>query len=114
MTTANQAFRQAANSPAGRHASEAAKEARESVKSTAEAAKSTAESVVDDVSEFASDAARKRAILPQTSRAAPASNMPVRAMWRARLTTRCTSARSRTRISRSASPSPSASCSAPC
>ena len=52
MTNANQVYRQAANSPAARHANEAAKEARESVKSAAESAKSTGESVREDVSEF--------------------------------------------------------------
>ena len=48
MTTTNQAFQQAANSPAGRHASESAKEA-------ADAAKNLG----DQVTELASDAARK-------------------------------------------------------
>jgi hypothetical protein len=44
MTTPNQAFRQAANSPAGREARDAA---------------DTARNIGDDVSDFASDAARK-------------------------------------------------------
>ena len=45
MTTPSQAYRNAANSPAGRHAAEAAKEARDSVKSAAHSAKETAEEV---------------------------------------------------------------------
>ena len=48
MTTSNQTFRQAANSPLGREAREAAKSAAD-----------TARSVGDDVSDLASDAARK-------------------------------------------------------
>jgi ElaB/YqjD/DUF883 family membrane-anchored ribosome-binding protein len=48
MTSANQTFRQAANSPAGR-------EARETVKSAAD----TAKSIGEDVSEFASDVSRR-------------------------------------------------------
>jgi ElaB/YqjD/DUF883 family membrane-anchored ribosome-binding protein len=48
MTTANQAYRQAANSPAGREAREAAKSAAD-----------TAKSIGEDVSDFASDTARK-------------------------------------------------------
>jgi ElaB/YqjD/DUF883 family membrane-anchored ribosome-binding protein len=48
MTTANQAFRQAANSPAGR-------EARDAAKSAADKARELGE----DASDFASDAARK-------------------------------------------------------
>jgi nucleotide-binding universal stress UspA family protein len=48
MTTPNQAFRQAANSPAGREARDAAKSAAD-----------TARNIGDDVSDFASDAARK-------------------------------------------------------
>ena len=48
----NQPFRQASNSPAGRHAAEAAKEARESFRSAAD-------SVSDTVSDYASDAANK-------------------------------------------------------
>ena len=48
MTTANQAYRQAANSPAGRQAAEA-------VKSAAD----TAKSIGDDVSEFAGDVSRR-------------------------------------------------------
>jgi ElaB/YqjD/DUF883 family membrane-anchored ribosome-binding protein len=48
MTTANQAFRQAANSPAGRHASESAKDAVEA-----------ARDLGDQVTDLASDAARK-------------------------------------------------------
>jgi ElaB/YqjD/DUF883 family membrane-anchored ribosome-binding protein len=47
MTTANQAYRQAANSPAGRHAADAAK-------SAADAAKS----IGDEVSDFAGDVSR--------------------------------------------------------
>ena len=51
MTTTSQAYRNAANSPAGRHASEAAKEARESVKSAAHSAKETAEesTVIEEI-----------------------------------------------------------------
>ena len=48
MTTANQAYRQAANSPAGRQAAEAAKSAAD-----------TAKSIGDDVSEFAGDVSRR-------------------------------------------------------
>ena len=48
MTTANQAFRQAANSPA-------AHEARDAAKSAAD----TARNIGEDVSDYASDAARK-------------------------------------------------------
>lgn len=48
MTTANQAFRNAANSPAGR-------EARDAAKSAADKARDIGE----DVSDYASDAARK-------------------------------------------------------
>jgi ElaB/YqjD/DUF883 family membrane-anchored ribosome-binding protein len=48
MTTANQAFRHAANSPAGRHASESAKDAAEA-----------ARDLGDQVTDLASDAARK-------------------------------------------------------
>ncbi|MGE5260798.1 MAG: hypothetical protein ACM3MH_07960 [Actinomycetota bacterium] len=63
MTTTSSAFKNAANSPAGRHATEAAKEMRESVKSAAEQAKSSGETLVDQMSEtvsdYASDAARK-------------------------------------------------------
>jgi ElaB/YqjD/DUF883 family membrane-anchored ribosome-binding protein len=48
MASANQAFRQAANSPAGREAREAAKSAAD-----------TAKSIGEDVSEFASDVSRR-------------------------------------------------------
>ena len=48
MTTANQAYRSAANSNAGRQTAEAAKDIRD-----------TARSVGDDVSDFASDTAKK-------------------------------------------------------
>jgi ElaB/YqjD/DUF883 family membrane-anchored ribosome-binding protein len=48
MTSANQTFRQAANSPAGR-------EARETFKSASD----TAKSIGEDVSEFASDVSRR-------------------------------------------------------
>jgi ElaB/YqjD/DUF883 family membrane-anchored ribosome-binding protein len=48
MTTANQTYRQAANSPAGRETRDAAKSAAD-----------TARNIGDDVSDFASDAARK-------------------------------------------------------
>lgn len=48
MTTANQAYRSAANSNVGREAAEAAKDIRD-----------TARNVGDDVSDFASDAAKK-------------------------------------------------------
>jgi ElaB/YqjD/DUF883 family membrane-anchored ribosome-binding protein len=48
MTTANQAYRSAANSNAGRQTAEAAKDIRD-----------TARHVGDDVSDFASDAAKK-------------------------------------------------------
>jgi ElaB/YqjD/DUF883 family membrane-anchored ribosome-binding protein len=59
MTTANQAFRQAANSPAGRHAAKSAKEARDAVRSAADSARSVAEDFADTASDYASDAARK-------------------------------------------------------
>lgn len=59
MATANEAYRRAANSPAGRHASETVKEARETVKSAAESAKSAGEHLADTVSDYASEAARK-------------------------------------------------------
>jgi ElaB/YqjD/DUF883 family membrane-anchored ribosome-binding protein len=55
MTTPNQAYRQAANSPAGRQAAETVKDARETVKSAAE----TARNIGDDVADFASDVSRK-------------------------------------------------------
>jgi hypothetical protein len=48
MTTANQAFMQAANSPAGREARDAARSAAE-----------TARDIGEEVSDFASDTARK-------------------------------------------------------
>ena len=48
MATANQAYRQAANSPAGREAAEAAKSAAE-----------TARSIGESVGEFASDMSRQ-------------------------------------------------------
>lgn len=48
MTSANQAYRQAANSPAGRQAAETAKSATDTVKSVGE-----------DVSDFASDVSRR-------------------------------------------------------
>jgi ElaB/YqjD/DUF883 family membrane-anchored ribosome-binding protein len=47
MTTANQAYRQAANSPAGRQAADAAKSAAD-----------TARSIGDEVSDFAGDVSR--------------------------------------------------------
>lgn len=47
MTTANQAYRQAANSPAGRQAADAAKSAAD-----------TAKSIGDEVSDFAGDVSR--------------------------------------------------------
>ena len=47
MTTANQAYRQAANSPAGRQATDAAKSAAD-----------TAKSIGDEVSDFAGDVSR--------------------------------------------------------
>ena len=63
MTTANEAFRRAANSPAGRHAQQTAKDVGETVRSAAHSAKDTAEeiggSIGDQVSEFASGAAQK-------------------------------------------------------
>ena len=59
MATANEAYRKAANSPAGRQAFQTAKEAREAIKSAAESAKSTGEHLADTVSDYASDAARK-------------------------------------------------------
>jgi ElaB/YqjD/DUF883 family membrane-anchored ribosome-binding protein len=48
MTTPNEAYRKAANSPAGRQASE-----------TAKSAADTAKSLGDDVADFASDVSRK-------------------------------------------------------
>jgi hypothetical protein len=61
MTTANEAYRKAANSPAGRHASETAKSAGETVKSAAETARSMGEEFGEQASDFASDVSRKAA-----------------------------------------------------
>jgi ElaB/YqjD/DUF883 family membrane-anchored ribosome-binding protein len=52
MTTANQAFRNAANSPAGR-------EARDAAKSAADKAREFGDSLSENASDYASDAARK-------------------------------------------------------
>lgn len=67
MTTANQVFRQVANSPAGRHAAESAKEAVEA-----------ARDLGDQVTDFASDAARKAEDFASQSRGRRASNSPAR------------------------------------
>jgi ElaB/YqjD/DUF883 family membrane-anchored ribosome-binding protein len=59
MATANEAYRKAANSPAGRHAAETVKDARATAKSVGEAAKSIGEELGEQVSDFASDVSRK-------------------------------------------------------
>jgi len=59
MTSANEAYRRAANSPAGRQAAETAKDARNTAKSAADTAKSMGEEFGEQVSDFASDVSRR-------------------------------------------------------
>ena len=63
MTTANQAFRKPANSPAGREVRDAAKSAAD-----------TARNIGQDVSDLTSDAARKAGDSPPTCRVARAGS----------------------------------------